>query len=59
MKTDFTNEREIILQKAEELHDLAVAACEICGGTYEENLDGAINYFNFNGKRFKMIIEKG
>ena len=58
MKNEFINEREILLQKVEELHDLTVATCEMCGDSYEENLNGAINYFILNDKRFKMTIEK-
>lgn len=58
MKNKFLNEREILIQKIEELHELTVEAYEVFGGTYEENLNGAINYFNFNGTHFKMTIEK-
>jgi hypothetical protein len=58
MKIEFVKEQEVLCRKAEELHELTVSTCEMCGGTYEENLDGAINYFNLNGKRFKMTIEK-
>ena len=58
MKNEFLNEREILVQKLEGLHELTVEACKLFGGTYEENLNGAINYFNFNGIHFKMIIEK-
>lgn len=57
MKIEFAKEQEVLCRKAEELHELTVSTCEMCGGTYEENLDGAINYFNLNGKRFKMTIE--
>ena len=58
MKTTFIKEQEVLCQKAEELHKLTTSTCEMCGGTYEENLDGATNYFNLNGKCFKMTVEK-
>ena len=58
MKTKFIKEQEILRQKVEELHELIVSTCEMYEGTYEENLDGATNYFNLNGKCFKMTIEK-
>jgi hypothetical protein len=58
MKNEFLAEREIIMQKAEELHELTTNTCKMCGGSYEENLNGAINYFILNNKRFKMTIEK-
>lgn len=58
MKNEFMNNLEILKQQAAELHDLTVDMCEMCEGTYEENLDGAESYFNLNGERFKMIIKK-
>lgn len=58
MKTEFTKEREILHQKVEVLHELATDAWELCGGTYEDNLNGTVNYFSLNGKSFKMTIEK-
>jgi len=58
MKNEFLNEQKILKQKVEELHDLTITTCEMCGGTYEENLNGASNYFNLNGERFKITIEK-
>lgn len=57
MKIEFAKEQEVLCRKAKELHKLTVSTCEMCGGTYEENLDGVINYFNLNGKHFKMTIE--
>lgn len=58
MKNEFISNLEILKHQAAELHRLTVATCEMCGGSYEENLDGAESYFNLNGERFKMIIKK-
>lgn len=57
MKIDYTKEQEVLCRNAVELHELTVSTCEMCGGTYEKALDGAVSYFNLNGKRFKMSIE--
>ena len=58
MKDNFVNECEFLKQKVEELHELTVDTCEMCGDSYSENLNGATNYFMIDGKRFKMTIEK-
>lgn len=57
MKDEFVN-LTILKQQAEELHELTISTCEMCGGTYEENLNGAITFFKLNGERFKITIEK-
>ncbi len=58
MKDEFVNYNNFLRDKAGELHSLTVATCETCGGTYVENLHGAINYFSIDGECFKMTIEK-
>ena len=58
MKDEFVNYNNLLMEKAGELHNLTVDTCEMCGGAYVENLDGAINYFSIDGKRFKMTITK-
>lgn len=58
MKDEFVKNCELLKQKAEELHDLTITTCEMCGGSYSENLNGATNYFMIDGERFKMTVEK-
>lgn len=58
MKNEFVNNCEILRRQASELHYLTVSTCEMCGGSYEENLNGAMAYFSINGERFKITIEK-
>ena len=58
MKSTFVDEYEFLTQKIKELHELTVDTCEMCGGSYRENLDGATGYFILDGVRFKMTIEK-
>lgn len=58
MKDNFVNNCEILKEQAAELHALIMYTCEMCGGTYEENLNGAEAYFSLNGKHFKMLIKK-
>ena len=54
----YEDNKNILIKQAEELHDLTVTTCEMCGGSYEENLDTATTYFLVNGKRFKMTIKR-
>jgi hypothetical protein len=58
MKDEFVNYNNLLREKVDELHSLTTDTCKMCGGTYVENLSGAINYFNIDGKRFKMTITK-
>lgn len=58
MKNEFISNLKILKQQAVELHNLTVATCEMCEGSYEENLNGATAYFSLNGERFKITIEK-
>lgn len=58
MQKTYEKNREILKQKAEELHDLTVTTCKMCGDSYENNLIGATNFFILNGHRFKMTIDK-
>jgi hypothetical protein len=58
MKDEFVNYNNLLREKVDELHSLTADTCEMCGGTYVENLNGAINYFSIDGKRFKMTVTK-
>jgi hypothetical protein len=58
MKNEFANNLEVLKQQAIELHSLTVATCEMCGGSYEKNLNGAIVYFDLNDTHFKLTIVK-
>lgn len=58
MENKFINDQEVLIRAVKELHEFTLNACELLGGSYEENLNGAINYFTFNDTHFKMIIEK-
>ena len=55
---NYEAQKEVLLNKVEELHDLAVDACELCGGSYEENLGDSESVFVLNGVRFRMTIKK-
>ena len=58
MKNTSITNCEVLKQQAIELDDLTRATCEMCGGSYNENLNGATSYFNLNNERFKITIEK-
>ena len=58
MKDEFVKNCKFLKQRVKELHDLTVATCEMCGGSYSENLNGATNYFMIDGELFKMTVEK-
>ena len=58
MKDEFVKNCEFLKSKVEELHDLTVDTCEMCGGSYVENLGGATNYFTLGDAHFKMTIER-
>lgn len=58
MKNEFVNNCKILKEQAEKLHDLTISTCKMCGGDYEENLNGATSYFLINDQRFKITIEK-
>lgn len=58
MKNNSTINYEVLKEQAAELHALTMSTCEMCGGTYEENLDGAEAYFSLNGEHFKMLVKK-
>ena len=45
-------------KQAVEIHELTTTTCDMCGGSYAENLDGAISYFVLDGKRFKLAITR-
>lgn len=50
--------KDILLRQAEELYELTKTTCEMCGGTFVQNLDGAQAYFVVDGRRFVMKIER-
>ena len=56
MNNTFTDEFNILNAQINELHDLTVTTCDMCGGSYAENLDGAVGYFAIGGKRFKITV---
>lgn len=58
MNNKFVNEYEIIKQQVEEIHRLTANTCELCEGSYLENLDGATSYFILDNNRFRITIEK-
>lgn len=47
-----------LYKQMDAIDELTKDTCEMCGGTYEENLDGAQSYFVLNGVRFKVTIQK-
>ena len=49
---------EVLKQQVVKIDDLTKATCEMCGGSYNENLNGATSYFNLNNEHFKITIEK-
>ena len=58
MKNNSTINCEVLKQQAVELDNLTNTTCEMCGGSYNENLNGATSYFTLNNEHFKMTIEK-
>ena len=54
----YEENKKTLIKQIEKLHDLTVSTCEMCGGTYEENIDGGTAYFLLNGKHFKILIER-
>jgi hypothetical protein len=58
MKDKFLNEQETLKYQVDKIHDLVIDACDICGGSYEDNLNGAASYFTLNKEHFKITIEK-
>lgn len=58
MNNNFTDKLKTLDNQVAEIHNLTIDTCKMCGGTYEENLDGATAYFNINGEHFKITIEK-
>lgn len=51
-------EKDILIKQAEALYDLTKDTCEMSGGTFVENLDGAKAYFKLEDKCFVMSIER-
>lgn len=58
MEKNIEKNKDILLRQAEELYELTKSTCEMCGGTFTQNLDGAEAHFVVNGKRFVMKIER-
>ena len=58
MSDTFFNEFDTLYKQAVEIHELTTTTCDMCGGSYAENLDGAISYFVLDGKRFKLAITR-
>ena len=49
--------KDELRKQVEEIISLTDTTCDMCGGTFEENLDGAIAYFAVGRKRYKMEIK--
>ena len=47
-----------LIEQITSIHELTKDTCEICGGSYEENLDGAQAYFILNGVRFALTVSR-
>ena len=45
-----------LIKQIESIDELTKDTCEMCGGTYAENLDGVESYFRLNGVKFKISI---
>lgn len=52
-----TNEEKELREKIDELIKLVNESCELTGGSFLDNLDGATNYSRINGERVKISIE--
>lgn len=48
--------KEILMKQIETIDELTIDTCEMCGGTYSENLDGVESYFTLDGVKFKLSI---
>ena len=49
--------KDELRKQVEEIISLTDDTCDMCGGTFEENLNGAIAYFTVGKKRYKMEIK--
>ena len=58
MNNTFIDELNILNAQINELHDLTITTCDMCGGSYAENLNGAVSYFTVDDKRFKITVEQ-
>ena len=47
-----------LIEQVKAIHELTIDACDMCGGTYEENLDGAEAYFTLGDTRFVISITR-
>jgi hypothetical protein len=49
---------DVLNKQAAAIHELVTDTCTLCGGSYIDNLDGAITYFMLDGVRFRLTVNK-
>jgi hypothetical protein len=58
MNNNFSDEFFTLSAQATDIHNLTVDTCNMCGGSYAENLNGTVSYFSLDGKQFKLTINE-
>lgn len=58
MNNTFSDEFYTLNAQVADIHNLTVTTCNMCGGSYAENLNGTVSYFSLGGKQFKLTINQ-